>query len=230
MFHNPQTLLGGGIVAVLSRQDLESWLSTLDYEERRSMKLLWEKYVTRDSPNAVLRFSNGIRNELRDLASSFMANRITLQQWYDESRRLMKQSYITVIEKQSQTLDNTKVVAAIILYFLFLNNFFLGVMGGIIPVNGRLVPRMGMYGSAVYSVSMNWTLAGMFGKNMEAKRVLGPNENHCYPQGDTEGCIELAERGWMPVEAMPKIGESTTCRSNCRCSILYREKPPITLL
>jgi hypothetical protein len=208
--------------------ELEWWLSSLGEEERRAMAELWDKYVSRESRLSVHRFANGMRNEMRALASSFLHKQITLQKWYDESRRLMKLSYLAVIEKKDPQHDTQKTLAVILFLFLLLNKFASDLMGGEIRMNGHIVSRAGMYGDAVYSVSENWTLQSVLGLDMECRRVLGPNENHCYPS-DLPGCIELAQMGWVPVANMIPLGQ-TTCRSNCRCRIEYRKKNPMTLL
>ena len=216
-------------LVILSEQQLRLWLFLLNEEEHHSMKALWEKYNPKDSPLSVNRFANGIRNELREIGAKFVAHRITAQQWYDETRRLMKLSYQIVIDKQTPHPDNTKVVEAVIVYFLLLNKFASGIADGEIPLDGHIAPRTGMYGSSVYSVAKNWELFGWFGQDMECRRVLGPNENHCHTDRDTEGCPELAAKGWMPVEQMTPISEAT-CRSNCLCTLEYRKKKPQTLL
>ena len=207
----------------LPEWQLRTWLASLNDEERRAMKLLWVKYVPTNGANAVNRFANGIRNELRDIGAQFKAGRITQQEWYDETRRLMKLSYIQTIQQQDGQADRSKIVEAIIIYFLLLNAFGSGIWGGDIPLDGHVPIRTGMYGSAVYSVAKNWTLQSLFGMGYECRRVLGPNENHCESNGDTEGCPELAAKGWMPVEDVIPIGEAT-CGSNCRCSLEYRKK------
>ena len=117
-------------LVVLSVEQLRLWLSLLNEEEHHSMKALWEKYNPKDSPLSVNRFANGIRNELREIGAKFVAHRITAQQWYDETRRLMKLSYQIVIDKQTPHPDNTKVVEAVIVYFLLLNKFASGIADG----------------------------------------------------------------------------------------------------
>jgi hypothetical protein len=62
----------------------------------------------------------------------------------------------------------------------------------------------------------------------EELRVLG-EADHCSteddPDGDREGCLELAALGWQPIGTLPKIGESV-CIVNCHCRFAYRKHGP----
>lgn len=58
------------------------------------------------------------------------------------------------------------------------------------------------------------------GRDTEARRVLRAAE-HCHKSAATPGCLELAQKGWMPIEEMVPIG-GATCRNWCRCYIEYR--------
>jgi hypothetical protein len=58
------------------------------------------------------------------------------------------------------------------------------------------------------------------GVDNEAKRVLRVAE-HCHNSAATPGCLELAQKGWIPIEEMVPIGKAT-CKNWCRCYIVYR--------
>jgi hypothetical protein len=58
------------------------------------------------------------------------------------------------------------------------------------------------------------------GVDTEAKRVLRAAE-HCHNSAATPGCLELAQKGFVPIEEMVPIGNAT-CRNWCRCYIVYR--------
>jgi hypothetical protein len=218
----------GGIVTVLSRDQLENWLITLSDEERRSLRILWEKYVPTTGTFDLYRFTNGIRNEMRELMQRYITKQISLQEWYDESRRLMKLSYMVAIEKQEEPVNTEMILLVILAFFLYLNSTAIGIMMGTTEINGKLLTRASMYGAAIWPIQHNYTLTARLAQAYECRRVLGPNENHCYA-GERPGCIELAQMGWLPIRQMLPLG-SAQCLSNCRCDLQYRKTPPITLL
>jgi hypothetical protein len=113
----------------------------------------------------------------------------------------------------------------------------------------QLMARTGMYADALYSTFANIQLAretllaqqagatseavraaariaaqagaplpapGIVGPQRFARRIIDPGAEHC------EECPALAARGWIPVEQMVPIGD-TTCLMNCRCTIEYSD-------
>lgn len=62
----------------------------------------------------------------------------------------------------------------------------------------------------------------------EEARILG-EADHCSsdddPNGEREGCLELAALGWQPIGTLPKIGNSV-CITRCHCHFIYRKRGP----
>lgn len=54
----------------------------------------------------------------------------------------------------------------------------------------------------------------------EARRRLSAAE-HCRSKAGVEGCLEAAQRGWMPIRDMPPKG-TLVCKQFCKCWIEYR--------
>jgi len=95
---------------------------------------------------------------------------------------------------------------------------------------GQLSPaqvavRSSMYADALYSTFANIQTAReaisaqASGIGRCARRIIDPAAEHC------DECPALAEKGWMPIEEMVPIGD-TTCLTNCRCTIEYGDCPP----
>jgi hypothetical protein len=75
-----------------------------------------------------------------------------------------------------------------------------------------------MYADALYSTFANVQTAreASLGGQRYARRIIDPAAEHC------DECPELADRGWVPIEEMVPIGD-TTCLTNCRCEIEYSD-------
>lgn len=177
------------------------------------------------------RFALGVQLEQRNLMTQMMDTKITPQQWYDESARLMKLSYRAAVDvargtNQEMSEDEKKrwLLLALLL-FLLLNNTADGLVNGTIPFDLRLPIYAGLRGGALRSLFENWRLrSARIAGYTEGRRVLGVAE-HCEPSKDRPGCVELAKLGWMPIEQVVPIGDAT-CLDNCKCTILTRGKKP----
>jgi hypothetical protein len=172
------------------------------------------------------RFAGGMDQELRALAAQLAAGQITSQQWYDESRRLMKLSYRTSVDvARGKTTEMTPeekqhYLEAILLLLLLLNNFSRSVELGL-ALDGKFVTRARMYGQNIRALYENWRLwAAILGGNTEGRRVLHPAD-HCTTHKDRPGCIELAAQGWIPIRNIIQIGNAA-CFSNCKCTLEFR--------
>lgn len=49
----------------------------------------------------------------------------------------------------------------------------------------------------------------------QERRVLNPAE-HC------QDCIGYAAQGWVRINTLPRPGQASECRSNCKCTIIFR--------
>jgi len=106
-------------------------------------------------------------------------------------------------------------------HYRWLDNFLAEIESGAQPLNGFAVVRAGMYARAANAIYENERMrvaedAGY----REARRVLGPNEEHCI-DSSRPGCVELFQLGWVPIADMVPIGEAT-CLSHCLCGLEFR--------
>lgn len=175
----------------------------------------------------VNRFANGIMLAQRQNAADMMNAVITPQQWYDQTARTMKLSYraaVDVARGQNGEMDDSernKWLLLILILFLLLNDTAGELENGNILLDGRFPIHQGLRGAAVRSIFENWHLWQAQGYGYrEAKRLLSPVE-HCEETVLHPGCLEEANKGWMPIEKMVPIG-GCTCLNNCKCRIIYR--------
>ena len=179
----------------------------------------------------VNRFVSGVQAEARAQTADLINGRITGQQWYDESARRAKLSYRAALDvargSNEPMTDEEKRhwIELAILLLLLLNNTADDILAGKIPADGRLIAQVGSIIASENGSFENWHAweAGLQGYE-EARRILGPNENHCHNDRDKPGCIELSEKGWIPIGQLVPIGLAT-CRRNCKCRLDFRKSP-----
>jgi len=96
----------------------------------------------------------------------------------------------------------------------YLKRFVEQVRNGQAPLTDGLVNRARMYMDALYATHENLALMREEGAGAtEARRVLAGgavDDRNCEP------CIELARKGWLPIDKLPRLG-ATPCLSKCRC-------------
>jgi len=177
----------------------------------------------------VNRFAIAMQNQQRALMAGMIAGRLTSQEWYDESIRLMKLSYRATADvargtnRDMNDEEKKRWLILILLLFTLLNGLAENLENGILPINGRLPIYAGLRGAALRSLFENWRLHESKVRGFtEGRRFLGFAE-HCHPSKDRPGCIELAALGWLPIEKVVPIG-GATCLDNCKCEIHIRKK------
>jgi len=164
---------------------------------------------------------------MKKATQQLIAGIIMLTVWYGRMRDLMRALYRTIwilaiggFLFDDDTQRNLFYLFTL-LQFNYFDNFTEQIFTGLQPLDGFAMTRAGMYGSYGNGELQNIFLMDAEDKGyLEARRILGDNENHCF-DGDRPGCIELAAQGWIPVRAMLPIGEAQ-CYSNCHCRIIYR--------
>jgi hypothetical protein len=98
----------------------------------------------------------------------------------------------------------------------FLRGFANQIANGTQALDGRALVRADLYGDAPRGTfeEMRRRYETLMNGMEEARRVLGPAD-HC------EDCLEYAAQGWIPIEQVPRIGNSI-CLTRCHCSMEYR--------
>lgn len=173
-------------------------------------------------------FANEIQAQQRQIMADMMNGKITLQEWYDRSARLMKLSYYAIVliarggDDPLDDQENYWWLLLLLALFLLLNGTAAGLQDGSIKISGRLPISHGLRGGAVRTLFENWRVEQAKREGYdEARRFLSPAE-HCE-ETELPGCIEEAKKGWMPIKDLVPLG-GCTCRSNCKCYVKFRRR------
>ncbi len=171
--------------------------------------------------------SNESSLRMKKSTQQLIAGIILLSAWYEAMREIMSALYQTIwilsiggFVFENDTARNI-FYALMLPQFARLYNFEGQIKTGEQRLDGSALSRAGMYGKWGNGFYQNIELEQAKSKYTEARRVLGPTEDHCHDSDERSGCVELAAKGWMPIAEMTPIGDAT-CYSNCLCHIQYR--------
>jgi len=195
------------------------------YRDMVSGRLVTENTMRR----AVMKLSVEAQKRLRQETQQMMAGTIMFIVWYSRSRSILKALYNTIwalgiggflFDDQTQ---RDLFYAFLLLQFQRFDNFTT-YLDREPFFDGHVLARAGAYGKHGNSLFQNAKLeqAIMVG-HTEARRVLGENENHCHDGVERPGCVELAAKGWMPIQQMTPFGDAQ-CYDNCLCTVETRIK------
>lgn len=161
----------------------------------------------------------------RVLAQDFRLGRITLMQWRQEMRDVIKNVHLFSAAlarggwAQLTQADYGRVGNVVRGEYGYLERFAVGLSNGSIPTDGTFVDRATMYAEAgrdtyhqVQRVAMSEA-----GWKFESNK-LNPAE-HCTGSGS---CVEQTERGRVPIGKLIPIGRRR-CLRKCRCDLEFWE-------
>lgn len=104
--------------------------------------------------------------------------------------------------------------------YAYFNNLIKQIESGQQRLDGTLDSRMRLYGQAGRGTYHTFERESRAIQGYdEVKRILHGRDN--CKASKRPGCIEEAARGFVPLDQMVMIGD-TTCLSNCRCSLVYK--------
>lgn len=198
--------------------------STISYVDQRSNRAITDTQLRK----AVRQISLHQRLEMRKKTQQLISGLILFGVWYTDMQDLMTILYRTIWtlsiggflfeDEEKRQLFYLFVIGQ----FGWLDFFYDQLINKSQAMNGTAMSRAGLYASYGNSMWQNTFLEKMidFGYE-EARRILGHNEHHCYKDHIRQGCIELAQKGWVPIREITPIGNAT-CYTNCLCHIEYR--------
>ena len=177
---------------------------------------------------AVARVSNDVQKQMREQTHQLLAGTLMFLIWYNRSRDLLWALYkaVFIVNVGGFLFDNQAMRD--LFYLLILAQFerfdeFAMHLGNIPEFTGHEIARAGSYGRYGNPFNQNIILElGAMNGDDQAKRILGPNENHCTDAKEIRGCVELAGLGWIPIRQMTPLG-GAVCRAHCLCSIITRK-------
>ena len=199
-------------------------LSTDKYRRVATGKAVSEREIR----NAIAKTANEAKGRIRKETQQMVAGTIMFVIWYARMRSVLKALYrsIWIVTLGGMLFENDSARNAfylwVILMFDRLDQLKIAVETGTIPFNGRIVTAAGNMARAGNGLYQNAKIerGKRYGHN-QARRVLGPNENHCHDTTEKPGCIELSELGWVSIHTIVPIG-GATCRDNCMCQMETR--------
>lgn len=186
------------------------------------------KVTDRELRTYVQNVSSESRLRMRKSTQQLIAGLLLYSAWYEQMRSEMAALYRTIwvlsiggLAFQDDTERNLFYLF-VLSQFHWLDNFYYQLEHGIQPRDGTAMQRAGLYGAFGNGLWQNIRLerAITYGFT-EAKRLLGPTEDHCRNSADRPGCWELAQKGWLPIGQTTPIG-SAVCYSSCLCRFIYQ--------
>ncbi len=174
----------------------------------------------------VQRVTRGLRTEITDWTNQLRAGNLTVQQWYDGMRGLMKTGHTMAGAianggwKQMTPADWGKIGAITKQQYKWLNRFAQQLSSGTLILDGSVVARAGMYANAAYATYQESVRVRAIKLSYrEEIRILNPSAKHC------SDCEDEASKGWVPIGTLRVIGDSQ-CISNCQCRFDFRTRIP----
>lgn len=159
----------------------------------------------------------------RTLAQAFRMGRITLMQWRQEMRDMIKNIHLfsAALAKggwaQLTQADYGRVGNVVRGEYGFLERFAVGLSNGSIATDGRFVDRANMYAEAGRDTYHQIQRASMrdAGWRYESNK-LNPAE-HCE---GTNSCVEQTDRGRVRIGQLIPIGRRR-CLRKCKCELEF---------
>lgn len=96
-----------------------------------------------------------------------------------------------------------------------LNRMASQIQYGTQPLDGRFMQRVQMYAQAGYGTYSETEREDMEERGMTEERRVRHASESC------DDCIEYAQRGWVLIGTLPRIGDSQ-CLTHCQCEFEYR--------
>lgn len=161
------------------------------------------------------------KKQIDTLANQLRGGQISLAEWQTAMRQEIKSMHINTSmaahggRAQMTPADWGRAGQQIRTQYQFLDTYAADLASGKIKLDGRLNVRAGMYAESA---------RGSY--EQEARRVaantgLTEERRIRHASDSCTDCVDYAARGWQPIGALPRIGDSQ-CRTNCRCTFEYR--------
>lgn len=166
--------------------------------------------------------ANKLGTVLRSVTKRLSDGAITLDQWQQSVRELLKLAHVQAAiighgGRDSMTAaDWGRIGQGLREEYRYLEGFARDLLDGRVSP-AMAAARIGLYASAIRKTY--WQGAELRqqkqGYSM-MRRILDPQAAHC------DDCISYARRGLVPIGSLPMPGRRCACRSNCKCRVEFK--------
>jgi hypothetical protein len=186
------------------------------------------RFVNQQTIRAELdKVMDGITDKMVSLSTSFRTGVIDGQTFQVQAMGLIKRTHLAsaALEKggwaQLTQSDFGRVGQVVRQEYAYFNNLISQIESGKQRLDGTLDNRMRLYGQAGRGTYHKFERESRAGQGYdEVKRVRNARDS-CHANDKRPGCVEEAARGFVPLADLVMIGD-TTCLSNCRCDLVYK--------
>lgn len=179
------------------------------------------RFISRAAVRRALEESLTNLERLTDtLASDLRAGRISLLDWRQEMRGVIKQVHMAAAElakggrAQMTLADYGRAGQQIRRQYDYLEAWVEQIKAGL-PVDGRMEPRAAQYLRSARVAYLAHQQAAFRQQGFDQTRSKLHPAEHCAQ------CIDEAERGWVSIGAEVPLGQRQ-CRANDRCTLEFR--------
>jgi hypothetical protein len=178
------------------------------------------RFVSRVAIRRTFEESLGNVERLTDtLASDLRAGRISLLQWREEMRGVIKQVTLAAHQlavggrAQMGDADNGRVGQAVRRQYAYLEAWVEQIKAGL-PVDGRMEPRAAMYLRSAVTTFLEADRRQMQEQGFDVVHSVLHAGESCAQ------CIAERDKGYVPVAEIVLPGQRT-CLANCNCTLVY---------
>lgn len=166
--------------------------------------------------------ANKLGTLLRRLTKRLSDGDITLDQWQQSVRELLKIAHVQAAiighgGRDSMTAsDWGRIGQGLREEYRYLEGFARDLLDGrVSPAMG--LARIGLYAQAIRKSYWQGTELRQQKQGYSMmRRILDPQAIHC------DDCRIYASRGLVPIGSLPMPGQRCACRSNCKCRVEYK--------
>lgn len=189
------------------------------YRDTKTGRYVAEATVREGVENVVAQASSN----MRDLARRYRDTNMSLADFQKAMMREVKLAHTSAAmaaaggrSQMTQSLWG-RVGQIVREQYSYLQNFMTATLNGMQKLNGRFDARAMSYASAARATFENVRRVERAAAGYQFERNILHAKESCAQ------CRDLAAREWVPLGTLPPVG-ARTCRSNCRCTLAYRER------
>jgi hypothetical protein len=169
------------------------------------------------------RVLDGLSSKMGDVSQSLINGEINLDAWQTQMMDLTKRSHLVSAASQRggwaqmTQSDFGRVGQVVRAEYGYLREFANQIESGKQPLDGNIGRRAKMYGQQARLTFYEFNKSEMGKRGFDQERSILNPADHC------EQCKTEESKGFQVIGDMVPIGRRI-CRSNCKCSVEYRNQ------